>query len=210
MAVLAEMVEAAEDPHALLRDLRFMAVGWAAGLSCYLHGAQNGVAIAALGAVAVYRLEAIGGIVMPNLLDVWKYALDPRSSGCCAESHVSLERKEKVAKCVAESVEEPDAMSDKLLETLRCLKEKPDEPDAVSEVLLKAVKSSAKKIEGSNSESGELLNEGKTKQWKKLHGLEMALLSLTEAVLKFCQSLAWLYLSILLMYFSILLLLGKK
>lgn len=174
------MVEAAEDPYALLGDLRFMAVGWAVGLSCYLHGAQNGVAMAALGAVAVYRLEAIGGIVVPGLLDVWNYALDPRSPGCCAESHVSLERKEKVAECVAYNVEESGAMSDKSLETLKCLKEKPGESHAVSEVLLKAAKSSANEIEESNAVSGELLNEGKTKQWKKLHGLEVALLSLTE------------------------------
>lgn len=71
------MVEAAEDPYALLGDSRFLTVNWAHGLSCYLHGAQNGVAMAALGAVAVYRLEAEVVVIDPARPGVWKYVLDP-------------------------------------------------------------------------------------------------------------------------------------
>lgn len=53
--VLAEMIEAAEDGCLSFEDLKVLAPDWAAGLACYLHGEQKGVAMAVLGAIAVYR-----------------------------------------------------------------------------------------------------------------------------------------------------------
>jgi len=64
--VLAQMVEAAEDSTFTLSDLKFVAANWAAGLSCYLHGGQKGVAMAALGAVAAYRLAFAENVVVPG------------------------------------------------------------------------------------------------------------------------------------------------
>ncbi|GAB7327014.1 hypothetical protein MBLNU13_g10956t1 [Cladosporium sp. NU13] len=210
MAVLGEMVEAAEKPYALLGDLRFLAAEWTAGLSCHLHGAQKGIAMVALGAVAVYRLEAKEENVFPGLLNVWKFVLEQKSSYCCAKGHAGLETKEGAAKCPAKNGGELEIVSERSLETPMCLEEKPDESDAVSEGLLKTAKSPAKKTEESNALTEGSLIGRMVKQWKKFHDLETALLSLTDAVLKFCASLAWLYLSILLIYLIILLLLEKK
>jgi hypothetical protein len=210
-AILAEMAEAAEDPYALLGDLRFLAVEWARGLSCYLHEAQKGVVMAALGAVAVYRLECEVVAVYGGLPGVWKYELGLVH---CMEGEGSLEVEEEAAKGLAENVGESDDVVEGLLETPKCPEEKPDESDAMSEALPKAAKSpaksSAKNADKSNNVPEGIINEGTIKQWEKLHGLEMALLSLAEAVLKLCASIVWLYLSALLVYASILLLLGKK
>jgi hypothetical protein len=129
IAVLAEMVEAAEDPYALLGDLRFVAVDWAAGLSCYLHGAQKGVAMAALGAVAVYRLESQVVAVDPGRPGLWRYILDPVHR---AEGYVSLQAKEKAAECLVENTGESDAVIERSLEMLVGLAKKVDGSNAVS------------------------------------------------------------------------------
>lgn len=146
-----------------------------------------------------------------GLLGVWKYGLHP---GHCAEGCVDLEAKEKEVKCVEKNFDGCDAVVERSLETTKSPEEKPMESDAMSEALLKAAKSPAKspakKPEDSNAVSEGLLNRSKTKQWKKLHGLEMALLSLTEAVLKLCASIVWLYLNVLLIYLGVSLLLGGK
>lgn len=189
MAVLAEMVAAAEDPYALLEDLRFMAVDWAAGLSCYLHGAQKGVAMAALGAVAVYRLVAKEGIVVPGLLDVWNFALDPKLSACCTEGNAALKRKENEAKCLAKNVVESDLISEGLLETS---------------------KSPVKDLGESDILSAPSLGKVKTKQEKVFHLLDKMLLSLMKVVLEFCLSILLLHLSVSLLRESISLLLGSK
>jgi hypothetical protein len=207
IAVLDQVVEAAEDPYALLGDLRFLAKDWARGLACYLHGAQKGVAMAALGAVAVYRVESEVMAVDCLRPGLWKYVLDPVH---CMEGEGSLEVKEEAATGQAENVGESDAVAEGSLETPKCPEEKPNESDSVTEALLKAAKNPAKNIDKSGAVSEGSLNEGKIKQWEKLHGLEMALLSLWEAVLKLCASIVWLYLSILLVHASIVLLLGKK
>lgn len=189
MAVLAEMVEAAGDPYALLGDLRFMAPSWAAGLSCYLHGAQKGVAMAALGAVAVYRLEAMDGIAVPGLLDVWKFALSPGPSGYFAEGHASLKTKQKAAECSAKDL---------------------DESDVVSEGVLNAAKSPAKNTGESDAVSEEVLDKVKTQQAKMLHLLFKTLLAFVEAVLGLCLCMLLFYFSVLLLCESILLMLRSK
>ena len=147
------MVEAAEDPYTLLRDLRFLAVDWAAGLSCCLHRLQKRVGMAALGAVAAYRLEAKEGIAVPGLLDRWTFALDRTSSGCCAGNHASLDTKETAEECLAEKGGGSDVVSEKPIETPRLPEEKFNESGAVSEALLDA----AKKPEESNAVSEGLL-----------------------------------------------------
>jgi hypothetical protein len=207
IAVLDQMVEAAEDPYALLGDLRFLAKDWAKGLACYLHGAQRGVAMAALGAVAVYRLESEVVAVEGGMPGAWRYEL---GSVHCVEGEGSVETKEKAAKGLADKVGESDGVAEGLLETPKCPEEKPNESDALLEGLLKAVKSPAKKPEESHAVAKGLLNESKTQQWKKLHGLEMALLSLTEAVLKLCASVLWLYFNVMLVYLGVSLLFGSK
>lgn len=185
MAVLAEMVEAAEDPYALLSDLRFLTPRWAAGLSCYLHGAQKGVAMAALGAVAVYRLE-FRMVAGSGVLGLGKYVLHPIH---CTEGYGSLELKGDAAKCLARNMEEPDALFERLLKAAKCPEKNFGKPNAVSEGPL---------------------DEGKIKQWTKLDGLEMALLSLVDAILKLCASIVWLYLLVSLVHLGILLVLGRK
>lgn len=65
--VLAEMIEAAEDGTLYFDDLKFLAAGWAAGVSCYLHGSQKGVAMATLGAVALYRQTFPANVVVPRV-----------------------------------------------------------------------------------------------------------------------------------------------
>lgn len=189
LAVLAEMVAAAEDPYAPLGDLRFMAVDWAAGMSCYLHGAQNGVAMAALGAVAVYRLEAKEGIVVPGFLDLWKFALDPKLSACCTEGHAALKGTKKETKCLAKTVVESDVVSEGLLETLE---------------------SPAKDLGEAGVLSAPSLGKVKTKQENVLHLLDEMLLSFMEAVLGFFLSMLLLYLGVSLLRESISLLLGSK
>jgi len=64
--VAAQMVAVAEDGTFTLGDLKFLAANWASGLSCYLHGAQKGVAMAALGAVVLYRQTFPGSVVVPR------------------------------------------------------------------------------------------------------------------------------------------------
>lgn len=163
IAVLDQMVEAAEDPYALLGDLRFMAKDWAKGLACYLHGAQKGVAMAALGAVAVYRLESEVVAVDPLRPGLWEYELGPMH---WVEAEGSLEVKEKASKGLADKVEESDAVADGLLKTTKCPEGKANESDALLEGLPKAAKSPAKKPEESNAVAKGLLNEGKTQQWE--------------------------------------------
>lgn len=189
MAVLAEMIAAAEDSYVLLGDLKFMALEWALGLSCYLHGAQKGVAMAALGAVVVYRLESKGGTVVPGLLDLWECALDPGLWSCCAEGHAAPETQEKEAKCVVENVDESDAVSEGLLETL---------------------KSPAKNLGESGILSAPSLGKIETKQAKLSHLLDKMLLSFMKAVLRFCLSILLLHLGVLLLRESISLLLRNK
>lgn len=201
------MVEAAEDPYALLGDLRFLAQDWAKGSACYLHGAQKGVAMAALGAVAVYRLESEVVAVDPLRPGLWKYVLDPVH---CTEDDDPVQAKEKTVKGLVDKVEESDAVAEGLREAPKCPEEKPNESDALLEGLLKAAKSPAKKPEESNAVAKGLLDEGKIKQWKQLHGLEMALLSLAEAALKLCASILWLYFNVMLIYLGVSLLFWSK
>lgn len=210
MAVLAEMVEAAKDPYALLGDLRFMAPSWAGGLSCYLHGAQKGVAMAALGAVAVYRLEAMGGIAVPGLLDVWKFALSPGPSGYFAQGHASFKTKQKAAECSAKPVEDSDAVSEVMPKAAKYPAKDLDESDIVSEGLLNAAKSPAKNTGESDAVSEGLLYKVKTQQAKMSHLLFETLLAFVEAVLGLCLCMLLLYFSVLLLCESILLMLRSK
>lgn len=60
---LAEMIDAAEDGCLSFEDLKVLAPDWAAGLACYLHGKQRGVAMAVMGAIAVYRQTLPGNVV---------------------------------------------------------------------------------------------------------------------------------------------------
>jgi hypothetical protein len=163
--------------------------------------------MAALWAVAAYRLESEVVAVDGGMPGAWKYAL---GSVHCAEGFVSLENTEEVAKGVADNVGEFDAMAKGLLETPKCPDGKPNDFDALLEGLRKAAKSPTKKPEESNTVSEGLLNEGKIRQWKELRDLKMALLSLTEAVLKLCASILWLYFNVMLVYLGVSLLYGSK
>ncbi|KAM0710786.1 hypothetical protein Q7P35_001524 [Cladosporium inversicolor] len=169
MAVLAEMVDAAEDHDVSLGDLKLLAGEWAAGLACYLHGAQKGVVMTALGAVAAYRLTFAdgGNVVVPGVPQhLLPFGFKSRLLSGCTNVCNYREAKDKAKKV--------------------------GEHEAVCEGLLTKGKA-----------------RGKIKPWEKVHGLELALLSLTEAVLKFCTTIAWLYLGALMIYTSILLLLGS-
>jgi hypothetical protein len=64
---VAEMIEAAENGTLYFEDLKLYGAKWADGLSCYLHGRQKGVAMAAMGAIAVYRQTFPGNVVMPRV-----------------------------------------------------------------------------------------------------------------------------------------------
>jgi len=160
LAVLAEMVEAAEDPYALLGDLRFLAPKWAAGLACYLHGAQQGVAMAVLGAVAVYRLES-RMVAGPGELGLGKFVLGP---GRCLEGEVEVEAKEEGAECLTEKMEEPDAMFERLAkeEAAERLTKKMEEPNALFERLAKVEKSPAEKPNESVAVCEGLLKKAKS------------------------------------------------
>jgi hypothetical protein len=62
-----EMIEAAENGTFYFQDLKLYAAKWADGLSCYLHGRQKGVAMAAMGAIAVYRRTFPANVVVPRV-----------------------------------------------------------------------------------------------------------------------------------------------
>jgi len=108
-AVLAEMVEAAEDGYALLGDLRFLAGDWAAGLSCYLHGAQKGVAMAALGAVALYRLTFPADVRVPGFDGLSVGGVDWGTLEHCAKSDLYPKTDSEALGLSAKNVEQSDA-----------------------------------------------------------------------------------------------------
>jgi hypothetical protein len=64
---VTEMIEAAENGTFYFEDLKLYAAKWANGLSCYLHGRQKGVVMAAMGAIAVYRHTFPGNVVVPRI-----------------------------------------------------------------------------------------------------------------------------------------------
>jgi hypothetical protein len=65
--IITEMIEAAENGTFYFEDLKLYAAKWVDGLSCYLHGRQKGVAMAALGAIAVYRQTFPGNVIVPRV-----------------------------------------------------------------------------------------------------------------------------------------------
>jgi hypothetical protein len=67
MLAVTEMIETAEDGTVYFEDLKLLAMKWADGLSCYLYGRQKGVAMAAMGAIAVYRQTFPANVVVPRV-----------------------------------------------------------------------------------------------------------------------------------------------
>jgi hypothetical protein len=61
------MIEAAENGTFYFEDLKLYAAKWTDGLSCYLHGRQKGVAMAAMGAITVYRQTFPTSVVVPRV-----------------------------------------------------------------------------------------------------------------------------------------------
>jgi hypothetical protein len=105
------MVEVAEDATFTLGDLRFMAANWAAGLSCHLHGAQKGVAMAALGVVAAYRLAFPENVVVPYALRLPMYGVELGSMDRCREDYLCPETNDQVLKWPTRSPNESDVVS---------------------------------------------------------------------------------------------------
>jgi hypothetical protein len=65
--IVTEMIEAAENGTFYFGDLKLYAAKWADSLPCYLHGRQKGVAMTAMGAIAVYRQTFPANVVVPRV-----------------------------------------------------------------------------------------------------------------------------------------------
>jgi len=109
--VAAQMVAVAEDGSFTLGDLKFLAANWAAGLSCYLHGAQKGVAMAALGAVVLYRQTFPGSVVAPHFCHLPMYPRGYRPQARYANGFPSLGTENDAQKyLLAKSLDESNAV----------------------------------------------------------------------------------------------------
>lgn len=100
--MLAQMIDAAEDGTLVFEDLKVIAPVWATGLACYLHGKQKGVAMAVMGAIAVYRQTFPANVVLPRVQRVGSMLGSVSGDvGCHAVTSLPCETGSKASKSEA-------------------------------------------------------------------------------------------------------------
>jgi hypothetical protein len=167
---VTEMIEAAENGTFYFEDLKLYAAKWADGLSCYLHGRQRGVAMAAMGAIALYRQTFPANVVVPR---VKRLGLTPGIVSSAVKRHPPgfLSR----------------STTDKVLELVMTAKKCDKSCAVLGKSIVKTLEWIANEYDESHALLADLLKLPVAKQDQEARRLDKTLLSLEKVVLMLCE-----------------------